>query len=622
MLPFAPIVLLGKHTMATEFKPKYSSLVAVFDDATKRFASRPLFGTKRGGEWTWMTYGEFAVEVADVRAGLASLGIGAGDRVGIIANNRPEWAIGAYATYGLEAAYVPMYESQMPTEWAYILKDCGAKAVIVANDRIRDAILAARAAPDEDGTHLTGLEHVIVLGGGGGASAAKEGTTSWEALRERGRRAPVAAKTPDGKSIACFIYTSGTTGKPKGVELTHSNIASNVSAMHEVFPMDPNDRSLSFLPWAHSFGQTAELHMLFSMGASMGIAESVDKILDNLAEVRPTLLFSVPRIFNRLYDRVNKQVAEGPTWRRKIFESAMKNVVTRKRLAEQRRTSGVADLKQRVFDRLVFQKIRDRFGGRLRYAFSGGAAISKEVAEFIDNLGIVVYEGYGLTETSPIATANWPGARKIGSVGKAIPGVTIRIDHTASGDPKHGEIVVYGHNVMAGYHGLPEENAKVFTEDGGFRTGDLGYLDDDGFLYITGRIKEQYKLENGKYVAPAPLEEQLKLSSYVSNVMVYGDNKPYNVALVVANLAEVQKWCDAHGVSGSGAALLEHEKVKALFREEIDRLSADFKQFEKIKKIELVGEELTVDNGMLTPKLSLKRRVVMEKYGARLQALY
>jgi long-chain acyl-CoA synthetase len=338
--------------------------------------------------------------------------------------------------------------------------------------------------------------------------------------------------------------------------------------------------------------------------------------------VRPTLLFSVPRIFNRLYDRVNKQVTASPGWRQAVFRSAMKNVVTRKRLAEQRRSSGVADLKQRIFDRVVFQKIRDLFGGRLKYAFSGGAAISKEVAEFIDNLGIVVYEGYGLTETSPIATANWPGARKIGSVGKAIPGVTIKIDLTATGDPKNGEIVVYGHNVMQGYHALPEENDKVFTSDGGFRTGDMGFLDEDGFLYITGRIKEQYKLENGKYVAPAPLEELIKLSGYVSNVMVFGDNKPYNVALVVANMAEVQKWADAHGVSGTGAALLENDKVQALFREEVDKHSADFKQFEKIKKIKLISEDFTVDNGMLTPKMSLKRRVVMQRHGDALQKLY
>jgi len=393
--------------------------------------------------------------------------------------------------------------------------------------------------------------------------------------------------------------------------------------MHEVFPMSPEDRSLSFLPWAHSFGQTAELHMLMSMGASMGIAEGVDKILDNLGEVRPTLLFSVPRIFNRLYDRVNKQLGASPAWRQAIFRSAMTNVLARKRLAEQRRSSGVAELKQRVFDRLVFQKIRDHFGGRLKYAFSGGAAISREVAEYIDNLGIVVYEGYGLTETSPIATANWPGARKIGSVGKAIPGVAIKIDLTATGDAKNGEVVVYGHNVMRGYHALPEENEKVFTSDGGFRTGDLGYLDDEGFLYITGRIKEQYKLENGKYVSPGPLEEDIKLSPYVAHVMIYGDNKPYNVALVVANMDSVREWASENGVSvARPELLLEEPRVRQLFRDEIAGRSAEFKAFEEIRDFALISEDFTTDNNMLTPSLKLKRRAVWAAYGEKIEALY
>ncbi len=603
--------------MPTQFKPQYETLTAVFDAATARFAERPLFGTKQGGEWRWMTYGEFGREVAVVRAGLASLGLGEGDRVGIIANNRPEWAIGAYATYGRGGAFVPMYESQMPTEWAYILRDCNAKAVIVANEKIRDAILAAKAAPDEGGTQLTELEHVIVLDG-----ASKEGAITWAELHAAGKKDPVEAVTPKPSDIACFIYTSGTTGKPKGVKLSHSNFAANVSAMHEVFPMSPDDRSLSFLPWAHSFGQTVELHMLFSMGASMGIVEAIDKIIDNLKEVRPTLLFSVPRIFNRIYDRVNKQVEQGSPLKQKIFRAAVKNSITKKRLAEERRSSGFVDFKQSIFDKLVFEKIRATFGGRLKYAFSGGAAISKEVAEFIDNLGIVVYEGYGLTETSPIATANWPGARKIGSVGKAIPGVTIKIDRAETGDPRVGEIVVYGHNVMQGYHALPEENEKVFTEDHGFRTGDLGYLDEEGFLYITGRIKEQYKLENGKYVAPAPLEELLKLSSYIANVMVWGDNKPFNVALIVANMGEVQAFADQNGVSGTGASLLENEKVKALFAAELEKHSSDFKQFEKIKKFALITEDFTIENGMLTPKMSVKRRVVVQRYGDLLQKLY
>lgn len=600
----------------TSFTPKFETLVDVFDSATARYRDRPLFGEKRGGTWNWMTFAEFAKDVAEVRGGLAALGVAEGDRVGIIANNRSEWAIAAYATYGLNGAYVPMYESQMPKEWAYILRDCGAKVVIVANDKARDAILAAKEK-DEDGKGLPDLQHVVVLGGTPSGIA-----ITWDELKKKGREAPIAVVRPKASDIAGFIYTSGTTGNPKGVKLTHRNIACNVSAMHEVFPMSTEDRSLSFLPWAHSFGQSVELHGLLSMGASMAIAESVDKIIDNLSEVHPTLLFSVPRIFNRLYDRVNKQVEEGTPLRRRIFRSALANAALRKELAQRKRTSGIAELKQKVFDRLVFQKIRDRFGGKLRYAFSGGAAISKEVAEFIDNLGITVYEGYGLTETSPIATANWPGARKIGSVGKPIPGVRVEIDRTETNDPKNGEIIVHGHNVMLGYHNQPEENAKVFTADGGFRTGDMGYLDADGFLYITGRIKEQYKLENGKYVVPSPLEDQLKLSPFIANSFVFGDNKLYNVALVVPDMGALKKWAEQHGLSGDPAKLLDDEKVNALYREEVDKHSAEFKQFEKIKKLKLIAEDFTVENGMLTPKLSLKRRVVLAKYAAELEKLY
>ena len=600
----------GRRAGPDGFSPRFESLVALYEHATRAFADRPLFGVKRSGAWVWSSYRDFGRQTDELRAALAELGVGAGDRVAIISQNRPEWAAAAYATYGRKAAFVPMYESQHAEEWEYILGDCGAKLVFVASPRILDAVLAMRP-------RLPSLAHVVLLDGSG-----KEGALRYPDLLERGRGKSVPPERPAPGDLAGLIYTSGTTGKPKGVRLSHRNLAGNVSAMHEVFPMSVDDRSLSFLPWAHSFGQTVELHGLFSMGASMAIAESVDKIVDNLGEVHPTLLFSVPRIFNRLYDRIQKQNAEGPALRRRVFGAALANAVKKKKLAESRRTSGFVDFKQRVFDRLVFQKVRERLGGKLRYAFSGGAAISREVAEFIDNLGITVYEGYGLTETSPIATANWPGARKIGTVGKAIPGVRISIDLTATGDPRHGEVIVHGHNVMMGYHGLPEEDAKVFTPDGGFRTGDMGTLDDDGFLTITGRIKEQYKLENGKYVVPGPLEERLKLSPFVANVFVYGDNRPYNVALVVPDPRELERWAAAHGIEARGDALLADPRAVELIQSEVDRSSAEFKQFEKIKKVKLVGEDFTQENGMLTPKLSLKRRAVMERWGSEIAGLY
>jgi long-chain acyl-CoA synthetase len=594
------------------FQPRFADLVELYEFAVRKYAERPLFGTKRAstGGWSWMTYRDFEAKTSEVRAGLAGLDVGPADRVAIIADNRPEWAIAAYATYGRRAAYVPMYESQHLEEWLYILNDCGAKVLFVPNGAVRDAILAARAG-------VPTLEHVIELGGEGTA-----GAMGFDELCARGRKAPVPLERPDPEDIAGYIYTSGTTGKPKGVLLTHRNFASNVSAVHEVFPIDDTDRSLSFLPWAHSFGQTCELHGLFSRGASMGIAESVDAVVPNLAEVRPTLLFSVPRVFHQLYDRIRSQNAEAASWRQQVFGAAMENSALRKRLGERKRTSGVAELKHRVFDRLVFQKVRDRLGGRLRYAFSGGAAISREVAEFIDNLGITVYEGYGLTETSPIATANWPGARRLGSVGKAIPGVTIRIDTEASGDPASGEIIVYGHNVMKGYHRLPEENAAVFTADGGFRTGDLGRIDDEGFVYITGRIKEQYKLENGKYVVPSLLEEKLKLSPYVSHAMLYGDNRPHNVALICANVPEVEKWAAQRGLRERGAALLARAEVQDLFTAEVAGLVTGFKAFERPLKLALLSEDFSTENGLLTPKMSLKRREAAKRYAAELERLY
>jgi long-chain acyl-CoA synthetase len=265
-----------------------------------------------------------------------------------------------------------------------------------------------------------------------------------------------------------------------------------------------------------------------------------------------------------------------------------------------------------------------RFGGRLKYAFSGGAVLSKDVAEFIDGLGITVYEGYGLTETSPITTANRPDAHKIGSVGKPIDDVKVVIDKTqTSADAKDGEIVVYGPNVMKGYHNRPEENDAVFTKDGGFRTGDLGFLDSEGFLFISGRLKELYKLQNGKYVAPVPLEEKVKLSPFVANCMVYGDNRLFNVAVIVPDFATLKTWATEQGITeSSDEKLVDDPKVKEQLRAEVDKFTAEFKGFEEIKKICVVPEDFTVENNMMTPSMKVKRRIVMERWGEKIEALY
>jgi long-chain acyl-CoA synthetase len=599
------------------FTPRFETLVDIYDHAIKSFAHRELFGTKRGS-WRWITYADFAKKVDAFRGGLASIGVGKGDVVAIVANNRVEWAVAAYAVYGLGASFVPMYEAQNPKEWEFIAKDCDAKVLIAATSEIVE-----KTRPLLDS--IKSLKAIVSLAGANGVGDDKRVTT-YDALCNSGKTAP--AIKPKPSDTAGLIYTSGTTGNPKGVILTHANLASNVSAVHEVFPMEQADRSLSFLPWAHSFGQTCELHALLSMGASMGIAESVEKIVDNLAEVQPTLLFSVPRIFNKIYAGVQKQIASKPKPIQDMVKLALK-YTAKERAGQRLKVHELAVLE--LTDKLVFSKVRARFGGRLKYAFSGGAAISREVAEFIDSLGIVVYEGYGLTETSPIATANCPGERRIGSVGRAIPGVRIEIDPASAekrpaegGKPARleGEIVVYGHNVMKGYHRRDEENAAVFTKDGGFRTGDMGYLDPHGYLYITGRIKEQYKLENGKYVVPTPLEEAIKLSPYVLNVMVYGDNKPFNVALVVANMEAVRDWASKNMVSGGGDALLKSEAVRSLFKKELEANSKAFKGFESVADFALISDDFTTTNNMLTPSLKLKRREVVKVYMKTLDELY
>jgi long-chain acyl-CoA synthetase len=584
---------------------QFQTLPELMDQAAAVHRDNDCFGTKQAnGSWEWMTYGEVGLRVSEAKSGLGQLGVGRGSRVAIISNNRVEWAVIAFATFALGAVLVPMYEAQEADEWKFILEDSSAKVVVAANSQIAAKIESFRS-------ELPALSHVIAL------DKAKDDPNSYAALLAHGAKAPAPRAEVSPQDQAAQLYTSGTTGAPKGVQLSHANFCTNVLASCSRFDFGPGDRSLAFLPWAHAFGQVAELYTFFNFGAALAINDEIPNIVANLAVVRPTILVAVPRIFNRIYDGVNKQMAAKPAVIRKLFRAGVAAATKRSRgekldLAE--------TLALRAADKLIFGKVRMRFGGRLRFVVSGSAALSTEVAEFIDALGIDVFEGYGLTETSPVVSVNYPGSRKIGSVGKALPGVEIRIDRAKTEDGAHGEIVVSGPNVMMGYFERPEDNAQVLMPDGSFRTGDMGFLDADGFLYITGRIKEQYKLETGKYVVPSPLEEQLKLSPFVSNVLLYGANKPHNVALVVLDAATVDEWAKARGLSTQ--TLAENAELKKLVLSELEKYSKSFKSYERPKAVVLTLEEFTTENGMLTPKMSIKRRNVLAKYQARLDALY
>jgi long-chain acyl-CoA synthetase len=582
------------------------TLVDLFEASVAAHGPRPLFVTKEGGGWSDISYTAFARQVDDLRGGLASLGIGRGDGVGIIANNRVEWAAAAYACYGLGAVFVPMYESQRDKEWAFIVRDSGLEVLLVAGEEIN------RRVADLPRSIAT-LTAVVPIEGQGAPH-------TYRGLLEVGARRPAPVHHPAAADIACLLYTSGTTAEPKGVILSHGNIVSNVLALSASIPLSPEYRTLSFLPWAHAFGHTVELHCLMAAGASLGIAESVERLADNLTEVRPLALVAVPRLFTRIYGAVTAAMAGKPRVVRWLYRRGL--------AAARRRGDGAAlgpgdRLILALADRLVFAKLRARFGGRLRFAVSGAAALAREAAELMDALGITVYEGYGLTETSPVVTANVPGARKLGSVGRPLPGVRVVIDRSvAAGHPDHGEIVVYGPNVMQGYHNRPDETRAMFTADGGLRTGDLGYLDGDGYLTITGRLKEQYKLENGKYVVPAPLEERLKLSPFIANVMVHGDGRPHNVALVVPDRGRLQSWAAGEGLALPFEQLLRHPRTFAVLSAEIERLSDEAKGYERIAAFALIAEDFTEEAGMLTPSLKLKRRNVLLRWGQEIERLY
>ncbi|OQB11141.1 MAG: Long-chain-fatty-acid--CoA ligase FadD15 [Deltaproteobacteria bacterium ADurb.Bin207] len=589
------------------FVPKFLTIVDLFEKSVEKYAPRDLFGVKTNDAWTWITYGEVKRRVDAFRRALSEEGIARDGRVAIISNNRVEWAIASFATVGLTAQFVPMYESQLPKEWEYILRDCEAEILIVSTEAIYHKVKGFLET-------IPSLRKIVRMG------AKESEPDSFDAWIDRGSDNPLEPSVPDKDDIAFLIYTSGTTGNPKGVKLSHENIASNVSAVHECFDMIADDRTLSFLPWAHSFGLTCELHCMTSMGASMALNTAVDKLVAEMPEVRPTILISVPRIFNRIHDNVQKQIAGKPAPIQALFRAGLAASI-------KKRAGQSLGLTERVSlslaDKIVFSKIRAKFGGQLRYAISGGAALSREVGQFIDALGINVYEGYGLTETSPIISANRPGHRVIGSVGQMIPGCRVVIDKEATADAVQGEIIAYGPNVMKGYHHLDEETAAVLLEDGGFRTGDMGYMDNNGYLFITGRVKEQYKLENGKYVVPVPLEEAVKLSLLITNAFVHGANRPFNVALIVPNMEELVEWAKAQGIEDvSAKSLLRNEKVIAKVREEIEAKSQGFKSYEKIKQFTLIEEDFTTENGMLTPSMKVKRRVVLEKYGNLVEDMY
>jgi long-chain acyl-CoA synthetase len=590
------------------YEPPYN-LVEMIENSVKKFPDRNSVGVqKEDGTYHFLTYRQMGERIDNLRGGLAQLGVEKGDAVGVIVKNSIEWAIAAFASYGRGARFVPMYEKEREQIWRYIIKDSGIKVLFVVDNEINEKV---RSLLDE----IDSLEKIIVINA--------EGPDSFEALEKLGKENPVASIKPHWSEIAALIYTSGTTGDPKGVLLSHGNFTSNIQAAAKAFPdLDETTVSLSILPWAHSFGQTGELYLGIYLGGATGLIGSIDTIVDDLQKVQPNILIAVPRIFNRVYDGIHRMMKEKGGISEFLFNLA-------KSEAKKKRETGHASILFHILDRIVFSKIRAKFGGRLKLAITGSAVMNPEISMFFSDIGISTYDCYGLTETTPAMTVNSPAKNRIGSVGSAIDKVTVVIDKTLTGqDSNDGEIVCHGPNVMQGYHNKPEQTAKVLFDDPelgvGFRTGDRGRLDEDGFLFITGRFKEEYKLQNGKYVHPASIEEDIKLNPYVANAMIFGEGKRYNVCLLVPDFESLKSFIDSIGCEGKTPQELVQESAVIDFIENqvIEQLKPVYGGYEIPKKFMIISDDFSVDNGLLTQTMKLRRLKVMEKYGDHLLQLF
>jgi long-chain acyl-CoA synthetase len=589
----------------------FGTLPSRFLNAIDKLPSPRAQMVRRDGRWDAISSQEFLRRVAGLSTAFVELGVKPGDRVGLFSANRPEWHTADFAITGAGSITVPVYFNESPDRMTYILKHCGAKVAFVAGHAQLQKFLAIRA-------DLPDLEQIIAADAGSELPAE---CLRYETLIAGSSAADISSYRLRASQIlpaqlASIIYTSGTTGEPKGVMLTHNNFCSNVHGVGHDFEINPaGDVALSFLPLAHIYGRTVDYIYIFQ-GAPLAYVESVEAVGQALLEVRPTVTAAVPRVFEKIYARLVEQGSKNTGIKRMLFDWAM-DVAKR---ATPWRAGGASaspalKLQWKLADAIVYKKIRLGTGGRLRLICSGGAPLSRDLAEFFWTVGIPIYQGYGLTETSPIVSSNYP-ANRFGSSGKPIEDVQVRI-------AEDGEILVKGPCVMQGYYKDPEATREVLTEDGWFSTGDIGYVDKDNYLFITDRKKDLIKTAAGKFVAPQPIENALKTSPYILNAMVLGDKRKFIVALIVPNPVTVSARLADQGVKfASNEEMAAHPAVRALIEAEVKRLTIHLAQYESIKRFALLPEDFTFDNGSLTFTLKLKRRVVEQHYKNIIEFLY
>lgn len=596
--------------------PEISTLAGLPFHVAGRYPKPALMRRCTAGGFDVWSSRELFEQVRDLSLGLAALGVEPGSRVAVVSDSRPEWVIADLAILAGGAVTVPIYPTLPPAQVGYVLADAGAVAVVASDETQAAKVRAVR--PD-----LPGLRALLVIDAPADAPA-RERETTCAAVRAAGRERLMredglarawkeAASAIEPDRLATIIYTSGTTGDPKGVMLTHGAVIANLADVDTLVSVDDRDDALSFLPLSHAF-ERAVVYQYLIKGSAVTFAESMETVARDMARVRPTVMTGVPRVYEKLQARVLENVAQASPLRQRLFRWALRVGGACGAAARAGARPPLADrIGYPLADRLVLSRVRERTGGRLRLVLSGGAPLPVPVAEFLFAVGIPVLEGYGLTETAPVLTLNPEDAPRLGTVGKALPRVELRF-------ADDGEILVRGPNVMRGYYGKPEATAAAL-EGGWFHTGDVGRLDEAGYLVITDRKKELLVTASGKNVAPQPIEQQLRRSPLVGEALLVGDRRPFVAALIVPDVAALAAAVGAPA-DADRSALVSREDVRRRFDAIIDAVNAELPRHEQIRKYALVPAELSVATGELTPTLKLKRRVVAARWRDEIEALY
>jgi long-chain acyl-CoA synthetase len=601
------------YARGPERKSAPGTLIDVFFDSIRRFDKPDAMRVRRNGQWHAISHQEVERRVRHIATGLEDLGVVRGDRVALLSENRPEWALADWACLMIGAADVPIYATLPAEQVPYLLTDSGAVAIFVSTAAQAEKVAAIR-------DQAPGLRHVIAFDEAARPFADRtladlEARGAELETPERVRAYEAAARTAGPGDLATIIYTSGTTGAPKGVMLSHDNFFSNINANCGIIEMVGDDVALSFLPLCHIFERTGD-YWFFLTGTSIAYVDSFDLVPIAMAEVQPTIAMSVPRLYEKMYARVLENALSGGAVRKRLFfwARAVAERFADLRLAG-REASGLLTWQYALAHKLVFSRLQQRTGGRLRYFVSGGAPLAPEINKFFYAAGLTILEGYGLTETSPTISVNTPGNFRIGSVGKPVEGVEVRI-------APDGEILTRGPHVMQGYFNKPDATHEAIDAEGWFHTGDIGVIEDD-FLRITDRKKDLIVTAGGKNIAPQPIENMVKTNKYVSQAVMLGDRRKFPVMLVVPNFEQLEKWAKIKQLIWTDRGqLLQMPTVQAKMDKEVRAKLAGLASFETPKKVALLEHDFTVESGELTPTLKVKRRVIDQNYKALIDALY